>query len=126
MIIANIDIEHMHGAIERGASIEQVVDDGVPAAFLARDDYVDDAALGADAALVAARDLLQPRQARPPRLEPLRPPFHAAVAREHVQHAVARVEARVFRGELVVDRRVGYRVEVVDVGLRYRGAWQAH
>lgn len=43
VIILNINVEDMHGPIERVALVHEVVDDGIPAALFTGDDHIDDA-----------------------------------------------------------------------------------
>lgn len=117
MVILDIDIEDMNGVIERGALIHQIIDNSIPAALLACDNDIDNAALRSNRTLVTLREVVDTRDTRHPVLESLGPPLQLAVAVEHVQDAVSAVQTLVFSRELLVHLVVGGCVEAVHVWL---------
>ena len=124
VIIPNIDVENMHRPVQFPTLVVQIFKHGIEAALLARNHHIGDAGLGPREALIAL--VLQPRFAGDPVLEALGEGFDVEVAAKHVEQTVVRVEGGVLCCQLVVDGAVGGAVEVVDVGLRYCWAGQAH
>lgn len=117
MVIFDINIEDVHGVIERRALVHQVIDNSIPAAFLAGNDDIDDAALRAEGTFVALGEVVDARDAGYPVLEALGPPLQLAIAVEHVQDAVAAVQTLILAVELLVHLVVGSGVEAVHVWL---------
>lgn len=111
MVIFNIHVEHVHGAVQRTAAIQQVLDDGVPALLLAGEDDVDDAGLGAHGAAVVLLLVGHARHADLPVLPALGAPLDVPVAVEHGQQAVGAVQPRVLGCELRVHAVVAGDVE---------------
>lgn len=124
MVVADVDVEDVHGPVELAAFVVQILEYGIEAALLAGDDDVGDAGFGPRVPLILG--VLEARLAWHPVLEALGEAFDVEVAAQHVQKAVVRVQRRVLRGELVVDGAVRGAIEMVDVGLVDRWAGQAH
>lgn len=82
VIILDVHVDDMDGSIQGRAASVQVIDDGVPASLLARNDNVYIAALGTVAATIIF--VLQARHAHLPVLPALRAPFDVAIPPEHV------------------------------------------
>lgn len=114
---------------EEGEEGERIhtFEDGVPAALLAGDDDIDDALLDAFAA--AAADGAAAGEARHANL-PVLPAFgkalYVAVAVQHVEQAIGRVQALVLGFELAEHIVISGRVEGVDVWLVDRRSRQPH
>ena len=126
MVVADVDVEDMYRPVERCASIEEVVDNSIPAALFACKYHIDYTAFCASSAFVSAIQRVHPTGTHIPVVESFRSPFNPPVAIEHVQYPVISVKSSVLRLEFGVHSVVGGGVEIVNLRLRDGGAGEAN
>jgi hypothetical protein len=82
VVIFDVNVNHMHRAIQRRATVEEVVNDGIPTSLFTGENYVHNTAFHALAALVTG--VLQPWDPNGPVLPALGAPFNASISSQHV------------------------------------------
>ena len=90
VVVLDIDVDHVHRAVERRTSVEKIIDDGIPTTLLASEHYVHKASLSADVAAIFR--VLQARHANGPVLPSLGTPLDLSVPVEHIENAVVLVK----------------------------------
>lgn len=91
MVVSYINVEDMDRSVQRSASIEQVVDDGVPASFFTGEDDVDDATFSAGCTSISPGYGIESCFANDPVMEPFGTPFDISVPIQHVEDTVVLV-----------------------------------